>query len=43
MLFRSNLRGDEEESQYSTEVLGRDMELMFDDVLSSLVGKILVM
>ena len=38
-----NLRGDEEESQYTTEVLGRDMELMFDDVLSSLVGKILVM
>lgn len=38
-----NLRGNEEESQYSTEVLGRDMELMFDDVLSSLVGKILVM
>jgi hypothetical protein len=38
-----NLRGDEEESRYTTEVLGRDMELMFDDVLSSMVGKILVM
>jgi hypothetical protein len=35
--------GAEEESTYSTEVLGRDMELMFDDVLSSIVGKILVM
>jgi len=33
----------EEESTYATEVLGRDMELMFDDVLSSLVGDILVM
>lgn len=32
-----------DESQYTTEVLARDMELMFDDVLSSLVGKILVM
>jgi hypothetical protein len=37
------LRGDEQESQYTTEVLARDMELMFDDVLSSMVGKILVM
>lgn len=37
------LRGDEEESKYTTEVLARDMELMFDDVLSSMVGKILVM
>lgn len=35
--------GQEEETQYTTEVLARDMELMFDDVLSSLVGKILVM
>lgn len=35
--------GAEEESEYTTEVLARDMELMFDDVLSSLVGKILVM
>jgi hypothetical protein len=33
----------EEDSTYATEVLGRDMELMFDDVLSSLVGDILVM
>lgn len=38
-----NLRGDNEEAGYSTEVLARDMELMFDDVLSSLVGKVLVM
>ena len=37
------LRGDEEETKYTTEVLARDMELMFDDVLSSMVGKILVM
>lgn len=35
--------GAEEDSTYATEVLGRDMELMFDDVLSSLVGDILVM
>jgi len=35
--------GSEEESQYTTEVLARDMELMFDDVLSSSVGKIFVM
>jgi hypothetical protein len=35
--------GGEEDSKYSTEVLGRDMELMFNDVLSSLVGSILVM
>lgn len=35
--------GAEQESQYTTEVLARDMEIMFDDVLSSLVGKILVM
>lgn len=35
--------GAEQESQYTTEVLARDMELMFDDVLSSLVGQILVM
>jgi hypothetical protein len=33
----------EEDSTYATEVLGRDMELMFDDVLSSIVGKVLVM
>ena len=32
-----------DESEYTTEVLARDMELMFDDVLSSLVGKTLVM
>lgn len=38
-----NLRGDNEEAGYSTEILARDMELMFDDVLSSLVGKVLVM
>lgn len=38
-----NLRGDAEETKYTTEVLARDMELMFDDVLSSMVGKILVM
>lgn len=37
------LRGDEEETKYTTEVLARDMEIMFDDVLSSMVGKILVM
>lgn len=35
--------GAEEESKYTTEILARDMELMFGDVLSSLVGKILVM
>ncbi len=35
--------GQEEETKYTTEVLARDMELMFDDVLSSLVGKIFVM
>jgi hypothetical protein len=35
--------GTEEDAQYTTEMLGRDMELMFDDVLSSLVGTILVM
>lgn len=35
--------GAEEDSTYATEVLGRDMELMFDDVLSSLVGDVLVM
>jgi hypothetical protein len=38
-----NLRGDEEESKYTTEVLARDMEIMFNDVLGELVGKILVM
>lgn len=38
-----NLRGDEQESQYTTEVLARDMEIMFSDVLGELVGKILVM
>jgi hypothetical protein len=37
------LRGNEEESKYTTEVLANDMEIMFSDVLSSLVGKILVM
>ena len=35
--------GAEEESKYTTEVLARDMELMFNDVLSELVGKVLVM
>jgi hypothetical protein len=35
--------GSEEESQYTTEVLARDMEIMFSDVLSELVGKVLVM
>ena len=35
--------GAEEDATYATDVLGRDMELMFDDVLSSLVGDILVM
>lgn len=38
-----NMRGDMKEEAYTTEILARDMELMFDDVLSSLVGKILVM
>jgi hypothetical protein len=38
------MRGDmHDESEYTTEVLARDMELMFDDVLSSMVGKIYVM
>ena len=35
--------GAEQESQYTTEVLARDMEFMFNDVLSSMVGQILVM
>jgi len=35
--------GAEEESKYTTEVLARDMEIMFSDVLSELVGKVLVM
>jgi hypothetical protein len=35
--------GSEEETKYTTEVLARDMEIMFSDVLSELVGKILVM
>lgn len=35
--------GADEDATYATDVLGRDMELMFDDVLSSLVGDILVM
>lgn len=38
-----NMRGDMQEEAYTTEILARDMELMFDDVLSSLVGKVLVM
>ena len=38
-----NLRGNEEESRYTTEVLARDMEIMFGDVLGEMVGKILVM
>jgi hypothetical protein len=37
------MRGDPEETKYTTEVLARDMEIMFGDVLSSLEGKILVM
>ncbi|MFZ9956850.1 MAG: hypothetical protein ACO3E1_12100 [Flavobacteriales bacterium] len=32
----------QEESVYTTEVLAKDMEIMFDDVLSNSVGKILV-
>ena len=35
--------GADEDSTRATEVLGRDMEMMFYDVLSSLVGDILVM
>ncbi len=35
--------GSEDESRYTTEVLARDMEIMFSDVLSELVGKVLVM
>lgn len=35
--------GAEEESKYTTEVLARDMEIMFNDVLGELVGKVLVM
>jgi len=35
--------GAEEETKYTTEVLARDMELMFNDVLSSMVGKIFIM
>jgi len=35
--------GADEDATYATDVLGRDMELMFDDVLSSLVGDVLVM
>jgi hypothetical protein len=34
---------DEGERQQAAEILARDMELMFDDVLSSSVGKIFVM
>jgi len=38
------MRGDMgEESKYTTEVLAKDMEMMFDDVLGSSVGKIFVM
>ena len=35
--------GAEEESKYTTEVLARDMEIMFNDVLGEMVGKVLVM
>jgi hypothetical protein len=35
--------GADKDSVYTTEVLARDMELMFDDVLSSMVGEVLVM
>ena len=35
--------GAEEESKYTTETLAHDMEIMFNDVLSELVGKVLVM
>lgn len=34
---------DETERQHAAEILARDMELMFDDVLSDSVGKIFVM
>jgi hypothetical protein len=37
------LRNDDDEARYTTETLARDMEIMFDDVLSTLVGKVLVM
>jgi hypothetical protein len=32
-----------EDAREAAEILGRDMEYMFDDVLSSSVGKIFVM
>ncbi len=32
-----------DEAAYTTETLARDMEIMFNDVLSSMVGKVLVM
>jgi len=35
--------GDDKETKYTTEVLARDMEILFNDVLSELVGKVLVM
>jgi hypothetical protein len=34
---------DENERKNAAEILARDMEMMFDDVLSSSVGKIFVM
>lgn len=34
---------DNDERKYAAEVLGRDMEIMFDDVLSNSVGNIYVM
>lgn len=33
----------DDEARYTTETLARDMEIMFDDVLSELEGKVLVM
>lgn len=35
--------GGEEDTKYTTEVLANDMEILFNDVLGELVGKILVM
>ena len=37
------MRLDPEEVKYTTEILARDMEIKFGDVLSSIEGKILVM
>ena len=43
MSVRSAELRDETERRYATEVLSRDMEIMFSDVLSDAVGKIYVM